>query len=343
MNHKVAFTFSDGKTKFFTAPENEVVLDAAIRNGINIPIDCREGVCATCVGQCESGTYTMDYVDEEALSAQDLEEGKILTCQTRVQSDATFYFDFDSTLCTQATSELIRGVVTSVELVSSSTAIISINTPHAPNRIDYLPGQYARINVPGTEAWRAYSFASLPNDNNELKFIIRLLPTGMMSDYVRDRCSVGDEICFEAPFGAFYLRQIERPLVMVAGGTGLSAFLGMLDRLVKENGASQIPPVHLYHGVRKPEDLCELDRIQKHADELPGLQFFPVISQAPDDWNGRRGYVTDHFEEHNSSYSEADVYICGAPAMVDSVKEWFSQQTSGSTKVYFEKFTKSTT
>ena len=46
MNHKVAFSFADGKTLFFPVNGNEILLDAALRNGINIPLDCREGVCA---------------------------------------------------------------------------------------------------------------------------------------------------------------------------------------------------------------------------------------------------------------------------------------------------------
>lgn len=82
MNHKVAFSFADGKTLFFPVQANEILLDAALRNGINIPLDCREGVCGTCQGRCDSGDYSQDYVDEEALCAQDLLQRKMLSCQT---------------------------------------------------------------------------------------------------------------------------------------------------------------------------------------------------------------------------------------------------------------------
>ena len=69
MNHKVAFSFADGKTLFFPVQGNEILLDAALRNGINIPLDCREGVCGTCMGRCESGRYEMDYVADRASSS----------------------------------------------------------------------------------------------------------------------------------------------------------------------------------------------------------------------------------------------------------------------------------
>lgn len=68
-------------------------------------------------------------------------------------------------------------------------------------RLDYLPGQYARQQIPVTEATRAYSFANQSNAGNQLQFLIRLLPDGAKSNYIRERCQVGDEIIFEAPLG----------------------------------------------------------------------------------------------------------------------------------------------
>ena len=141
MNHKVAFSFADGKTLFFPVQANEILLDAALRNGIKIPLDCREGVCGTCQGRCESGDYSQDYVDEEALSSLDLQQRKMLTCQTRVKSDAAFYFDFASSLCNAAGPGQLSGTVSQVTQVSASTAILHLALdPDAP-LLDFLPGQ----------------------------------------------------------------------------------------------------------------------------------------------------------------------------------------------------------
>lgn len=91
MGHSVALNFADGKTFFISVNDDELLLDAAVRQGINLPLDCREGVCGTCQGQCETGIYEQDYVDEDALSERDLAERKMLACQTRVMSNAAFY------------------------------------------------------------------------------------------------------------------------------------------------------------------------------------------------------------------------------------------------------------
>lgn len=341
MNHKVAFSFADGKTLFFPVNGNEILLDAALRNGINIPLDCREGVCGTCMGRCESGNYSLDYVDEEALSEQDLAQRKVLTCQTRVQSDASFYFDFDSALCGANRTMQASARVCHVEQVSVGTAILHLDASGADHQLDFLPGQYARLQIPGTEAWRSYSFASQPNAENRLQFLIRLLPDGVMSHYIRERCQVGDAIRFEAPLGTFYLRQIERPLVMVAGGTGLSAFLGMLDQIAERGGCGQ--PITLYYGVRQQADLCELARIEAYAARIPGFRFVPVLSEAEPTWDGRRGYLAEHFDAAALRQAPFDMYLCGPPPMVESVKTWLNENALDNGHLYFEKFTESNT
>jgi anthranilate 1,2-dioxygenase reductase subunit len=341
MNHKVAFSFADGKTSFFEVNPNELLLDAALRNGVNIPLDCREGVCGTCQGRCESGQYTQDYVDEEALSGQDLAQRKMLSCQTRVQSDASFYFDFDSSLCSAARLEEKSGIVTHVEQVSPTTAILHLDASFDARQLDFLPGQYARLHVPGTDAKRSYSFANRPNAENKLQFLIRLLPNGMMSNYIRERCRVGDEIHFEAPLGAFYMRHIERPLILVAGGTGLSALLGMLDEIAERGGCTQ--PVHLFYGVRQVAELCELERIHDYSARIPHLRFTPVISDDDQLWEGKRGYVPQHFDGAELREVPFDMYLCGPPPMVESVKSWLQEQELNDFNLYFEKFTENAT
>lgn len=337
MNHKVAFSFADGKTLFFPVNANEILLDAALRNGIKIPLDCREGVCGTCQGRCESGNYSQDYVDEEALSSADLEQRKMLSCQTRVQSDATFYFDFDSSLCSVAGPAQLGATVSEVRQVSDSTAILQLQLDQDQAALDFLPGQYARLSVPGTSSKRSYSFANR-SGSQQLQFLVRLLPDGAMSNYIRERCQVGDRIELEAPLGAFYLRHIVRPLVLVAGGTGLSALLAMLEQLVAD-GCTQ--PVHLYYGVRNVADLCETARIEAYADQLPGFRYTAVISEPTADWPGKRGYIAEHFDCSELRDSPVDMYVCGPPPMVESIKNWLQDQQLESVQLYYEKFTES--
>ena len=58
-NHNVALQFEDGVTRFITVTQGESLSDAAYRQKINIPLDCRDGACGTCRAFCESGSYDM--------------------------------------------------------------------------------------------------------------------------------------------------------------------------------------------------------------------------------------------------------------------------------------------
>ena len=58
-NHNVALQFEDGVTRFITVTQGESLSDAAYRQKINIPLDCRDGACGTCRAFCESGTFDM--------------------------------------------------------------------------------------------------------------------------------------------------------------------------------------------------------------------------------------------------------------------------------------------
>lgn len=341
MNHKVAFSFADGKTLFFEARANELLLDAALRSGVNIPLDCREGVCGTCQGRCESGQYTLDYVDDEALSERDLAERKILACQTRLQSDATFAFDFDSSLCNAAGTQMLQGVVTTIEHVSRSTAILYLDASACAQQLDFLPGQYARIQVPGTSHWRSYSFANRPNPRNQLQFLIRLLPGGAMSHFLREQCQPGMTLAFEAPLGSFYLREVDKPLIWVAGGTGLSAFLGMLDELADQGGAGHA--VQLFYGVTQDADLCEIQRLDDYQSRIPGFTYQTIVTQPSEHWSGRVGYIPDHFDLAQLEAQAFDLYMCGPPPMVEAIRRWLDQQSLEHFKVYYEKFIESNT
>ena len=88
MNHRIALNFEDGVTRFIHAAPGETVADAAYRQGINIPLDCRDGACGTCKCLAEAGRYALgqDYIDD-ALSAEEAARGYVLTCQMRAESD----------------------------------------------------------------------------------------------------------------------------------------------------------------------------------------------------------------------------------------------------------------
>jgi len=100
MTHKIALNFEDGVTRFIDANLGETVADAAYRQGINVPLDCRDGACGACKCFAESGRYDLgeEYI-EDALSEAEAEQGYVLTCQMRAESDCVIRVPAASDIC----------------------------------------------------------------------------------------------------------------------------------------------------------------------------------------------------------------------------------------------------
>ncbi len=168
-------------------------------------------------------------------------------------------------------ARLVTGtaVVSSIERVSDSAVLLRLDVSALADPLVYKAGQFAQLRVPGTESWRNYSYAHPADGRDELEFIIRLLPDGVMSDYLRDRAKPGDRIALRGSKGGFYLRPVARPVILVAGGTGLSAILAMAEDLAANTVAGNVQPVHLLYGVTAFEDLCKLDELADAGTPAP--------------------------------------------------------------------------
>ncbi len=83
----------DGRHRTFTMKINDdTVLDAASRAGLELPFSCRAGVCSTCRTKVVSGAVEMD--QNYALEEWELEQGYVLACQSRCKTP-TLELDYD--------------------------------------------------------------------------------------------------------------------------------------------------------------------------------------------------------------------------------------------------------
>ena len=100
MDHNIALNFEDGVTRFIECRPDETIADASYRVGINIPLDCRDGVCGTCKCRVEAGEYDRGSYLEDALTEEEAAEGLALACQTRPKTDLVVAVAASSEACT---------------------------------------------------------------------------------------------------------------------------------------------------------------------------------------------------------------------------------------------------
>lgn len=332
MEHQVALNFEDGVTRFITTRPGETVADASYRQGINIPLDCRDGACGTCRCFVEAGTFDSgDYI-EDALTADEAAQGYALACQMRPATDLVLRVAAGSDAC-KTKPQAHAGTVAAVERLSGTTLALRLRLD---GPVNFLPGQYVNIEVPGSGQKRSYSFASAPGAA-EAEFLVRHIPGGLMTTFLTGAAAPGQAVAFTGPAGSFYLRPVLRPVLMLAGGTGLAPFLSMLERLAAD-GAPH--PVHLIYGVTHDADLVETARLDALAVRLPGFTWTGCVADT-DSAHPRKGFVTDHMDPAHLHGGAVDVYLCGPPPMVDAVRAHLDAAGVAPASFHYERFSPS--
>jgi benzoate/toluate 1,2-dioxygenase reductase component len=329
--YNIALNFEDGVTRFIECKAGEKVLDAAFRARINLPMDCSDGVCGTCKCRAESGSYDLgdDYI-EDALTEDEKDGGLVLTCQMVPQSDCVISVPASSGVCKTAQSKCVA-TVAKIEQHNDAAVVLELDVESAAPV--FLAGQYMNIDVPGSGQHRSYSFSSAPGES-KVSFLIKKIPGGVMSTWL-ETAQPGEKLDLVGPLGSFYLRDVARPLLFLAGGTGLAPFLSMLEVLARAGSQQQ---VHLIYGVTRDLDLVQVEAIEAYTARLPNFSFATVVADEASA-HPRKGWVTQHIPANALNDGDVDVYLCGPPPMVDAVRKHFDDQGVKPNSFHYEKFT----
>jgi CDP-4-dehydro-6-deoxyglucose reductase len=191
-------------------------------------------------------------------------------------------------------------------------------------RLQFMAGQYIEFLLKDGKR-RAFSLANAPHADNLLELHLRLIPGGVFTEYVFNEMPDKAILRIEGPFGSFYYRDnSEKPMIMVAGGTGFAPIKGIIEHMIHHNIKREIT---LYWGARTREDLYMQALPEAWVREHPHIKCIPVLSDAAaeDHWQGRTGLVHQAVLDDLADLSAYEVYCCGAPAMVEVAHASFRQ------------------
>jgi CDP-4-dehydro-6-deoxyglucose reductase len=313
--------------KQFNVIDDETILEAALRQGINLPYGCKNGACGSCKGKVIEGQVSHGQHSESALSKTDETAGSLLFCCSRPNSDLLI-----EAREVQGSGDIaIRKVpcrINEITKPSDDVAILKLQLP-AAERFQFLAGQYLEFLLKDGQR-RAYSIANAPDQEGPLELHIRHLPGGLFTDFVFGATTPAlkekDILRFEGPLGSFFLREdSKKPIIFVAAGTGFAPIKSIVEQM---QGKKIDRPIHLYWGGRRPSDLYLNDLCKTWEKEITGFKYTPVISDAlPEDaWQGRTGFVHQAVIDDHPNMKEFQVYACGAPIMVSAARNDFSSK-----------------
>ncbi|MDH5859003.1 CDP-6-deoxy-delta-3,4-glucoseen reductase [Lampropedia aestuarii] len=313
-------------SRSFDIAQDELILSAAIRQGVGLPYGCKDGACGSCKCKKMQGQTEMLPYASKALTAEELAEGYILTCRAKALGPVVI----ESRQVTSADSFPIRKMpvrVSSLQRVSHDVMQVNLQLP-AMDRFEYHAGQYVEFLLKDGSR-RAYSMALAPHEqaiSPRLELHIRHFPGGLFTDHVFNSMKDKEILRIEGPFGSFYLREdSHKPIILLASGTGFAPVKAMLEHIMHKRIER---PIHFYWGGRRREDLYLHDWLIEHTAALNQFHFIPVLSEPTeqDGWQGRTGYVHQAVLDDFDSLAEFEVYACGAPIVVSSARQAYTEQ-----------------
>ena len=287
-----------------SARRGELLLDAALRNGIDLPNDCRAGHCGTCCVRLVSG---------KMLGGQGCEPGIVHACQCRIIGDAAIETNQPSGVRT------VEGVLNSLRSLSSEVFEVGIRLGGA---LPYHAGQYAQVRFKGYPS-RPFSITHPLSGNpgsGLVWFHVRRMERGRVTSSLGKRIKPGHRVKLVGPYGSAHFRpNLDSRLILVATNTGFAPIWSIAVAALRENPQRRMM---VMAGGRTIESLYMGPALMQLA-RFPNVLVVPVCSTPQTLSHAvRLGRPTEHLPQ----LLPTDVlYACGAPGMVASVKSIAAQ------------------
>ncbi|BEU28486.1 molybdopterin-dependent oxidoreductase [Paraburkholderia sp. 22B1P] len=198
---------------------------------------------------------------------------------------------------------------------------------------DYKPGQHVTVNVARLGAQgttRAYSLVGPARERARRTYTIsvRHQQEGAMSAHIHREMQVGDGVALRAPGGTFVLPMRSRqPVVMFAGGIGITPFIAYLESLAATVPVAKRPTAYLFYANRDGAAHAFRQRIGTLRDAWPGLHVFDCYSRprAGIDTLGKdfdqAGYLDASAVSDALIHRRARFYVCASEGMMTSIVE----------------------
>lgn len=300
--------------------QEETILDAALRHGINLNYGCRNAVCGACKGPLLEGRIHYGGFTPAGLNDEETAAGMILFCRAIPETDLRI--EAQHVTSTQSLDiKRLPARVARMERLAADVMRLFLKLPD-DQRLRFFAGQYIDILLADGRQ-RSFSLANPPHDDELLELHIRHVEGGEYTEHVFTAMHEGDLLSIEGPYGNFYLREdTTRPIILIAGGTGFAPIKGLVEHAMAEGLAR---PMVFYWGARAREDLYLNDLAESWKQKL-NLDYHPVLSaaRAEDHWTGRTGFVHEAVLADFDDLSGYDVYCCGPPVMVNAAHATFT-------------------
>lgn len=203
--------------------------------------------------------------------------------------------------------------------------------------IEFKAGQYFSMSVlkNGKKFRKPFSVINIPSNNDKIEFLIKLIPNGIASEFIRN-LKTGDEVELFGPVGRFVIGEdFNGDVIFIASGVGIAPFISIIQNLL-ERGFSK--KIILIKSARNEEKILYDKLFNKLAKKHNNFRFYNVLSQPKNKNFENIGYVQNFLEKYVPKNFNGIFYICGLTKMVVSIKDKLRDLGINENRIRFEEF-----
>lgn len=292
----------------------ESVLDAALRLGYDAPHACQQAACGICRGRVLSGKlHYEDDVRPYGLFEQEIADGYVLLCLAHPQSDAVVEWHGVRAPGEFAVTRF-SCPVQAVTALTDDTWRVLLQRP-AERASDFHAGQYLQLIMPDGSA-RAFSIASAPEQRDSIELHIRAVAEHASALEVVRHLQTRSLVTVELPFGKTRLPVNDKPLLLIAGGTGFAPMKALIESSIAR---AETRALYLYWGVMDAPMLYWHQQLLALAATEPRLHYTPVLSHPNTTWSGASGFPHLIAATQHHALADFEVFVSGSEAMARAI------------------------
>ncbi len=206
-------------------------------------------------------------------------------------------------------------------------------------------GQYVAVSIqiPDLEHLhtRNYSLSGCPTQNS-LRISVKKeigSPNGVVSNYLHDHIVVGDIIKLGIPAGEFVLQETQKPIVLIAGGVGITPLMSMFMEQF-HYGKNEVLFVQCAKNsaVHAFKDVSQKLAKQKDSLQVISLYDEPLETDESDNIHQFSGLLSIDILQEKLGHLDAEYYFCGPVGFMKSVKNMLESAGVPSTQLHYEFF-----
>ena len=202
----------------------------------------------------------------------------------------------------------------------------------------FAAGQALMLGLSGSPLRKPYSIASAPWEvakSGIMQVLCQVEDSGGLDPHL-ELASPGTPLDLEGPFGSFGLpEQIDRPLLFIAGGTGIAPLRSML---IEHLSRPTKHPVALIYSARAVDEFAFRPELAALDSAGRITSYLTVTREEKPEWQGRRGRISEELLAEALPAAGSICYICGPPQLVADASNLLMKLGVSAERILTEKY-----